>query len=115
MSSENQTRESRGKIQDGIVTLTQGRTFFQNTKIWPMNDSADPLNGWFSKEVADTSSGPASADIYGKLFYYIHGLLRSFLDRLSSLNISFKIFQLDVTLLPDHIEDNTLTRIEVSD
>lgn len=78
-----------------------------------MKDSADPLEGWSSEEVADTSSGPASADIYGKLFYYLHGQLRSFLDRLSSLKISLKILQIDISSLPDHIDNATLSRIEV--
>lgn len=80
-----------------------------------MKDSADPFGGWSLDEVAATSSGPANADIYGKLFYYIHGLLRSFLNRLASLKTSFKLFQLDVAQIPGHIEDDTLSRIEVSD
>lgn len=79
-----------------------------------MTDNADPLNGWSSEEVADTSSGATTADIYGKLFY-IRRLLRPFLDRLSSLNISFKVLQIDVSSLPDHLEADAFSRIEVSD
>lgn len=80
-----------------------------------MKDSADPLGGWSSEEVADMSSGPATADIYGKLFYYIRRLLRSFLDRLSSLDVSFKLFQVGASSLPDHFELDAFSRIEVSD
>lgn len=80
-----------------------------------MKDSADPLNGWSSEEVAATSSGAASADIYGKLFYYLQGLLRSFLNRLPSLKVSFELLQLDVAQLPEHIEHGTLSRIDVSE
>ena len=79
-----------------------------------MNDSADPLNGWSSEEIANTSSGAATADIYGKLFFYIRGLLRSFLDRLSSLNSVFKILRADASSLPDLVDGNAFSRIEVS-
>jgi hypothetical protein len=80
-----------------------------------MKDSADPLGGWSSEEVADMSSGPATADIYGKLFYYIRRLLRSFLDRLSSLDVTFKLFQVGASSLADHFELDAFSRIEVSD
>jgi hypothetical protein len=79
-----------------------------------MKDSADPLEGWPSEDVANTSSGFATADIYGKLFYYIRGLLRSFLDRLSSSMISFKMFQLDVMSLDERLASDTFNRVEVS-
>lgn len=80
-----------------------------------MKDNADPLDGWSLEDVADVSSGPATADIYGKLFYYIRQLLRSFLDRLSSLDVSFKLFQVDASFLPDHFELDAFSRIEVGD
>ncbi|KAK2757688.1 hypothetical protein FQN54_004657 [Arachnomyces sp. PD_36] len=89
-------------------------TFFQNIDTWPMKDDANPLEGWPMAEVEDTASGPASADIYGKLFYYVREMLRSFLDRLRSLKISFRLFQVDVSSLPDHVEKDSLSRIEVS-
>ena len=63
------------------------------------------------EDVANTSSGFATADIYGKLFYYIRGLLRSFLDRLSSSTISFKLFQLDVKFLHEHLASDTFNRV----
>ncbi|RLL98932.1 hypothetical protein CFD26_107683 [Aspergillus turcosus] len=89
-------------------------TFFQTPNTWPIKDSADPLHGWSSEEVADTSSGPATADIYGKLFFYIRGMLQSFLGRLPSLKLSFEVFQVDAACLPDHLENNSFSRIEVS-
>ncbi|KAJ5798007.1 uncharacterized protein N7503_007303 [Penicillium pulvis] len=98
----------------GLTTEHAHENFFQTADIWPMKDSADPLEGWSSEEVAATSSGAASADIYGKLFYYLQGLLRSFLNRLQSLEISFDLFQLDVAQLPDHMENDTFSRIDVS-
>lgn len=96
------------------VVLTQDRTFYQTTNVWPMKDNADPLSGWPSEDVAAASSGAATADVYGKLFFYIRRLLHSFLDRLSGLDVSFELFQVDVTTLPDLLEENAFSRIEVS-
>lgn len=48
---------SQSDIQCGVVTLTQDSTFFKKADIWPMKDSADPLEGWPSKEVADHQVG----------------------------------------------------------
>ncbi|GFF81194.1 hypothetical protein IFM60648_05945 [Aspergillus lentulus] len=89
-------------------------TLFHTANAWPMNDNADPLHGWPLDEVAATSTGPATADIYGKLFFYIRRMLRSFLGRLPSLKLSFKLFQLDAACLPDHLENDSFSRIEVS-
>jgi hypothetical protein len=78
-----------------------------------MKDNADPLNGWSLSEVENCSSGPAAADIYGKIFYYLRAVLRTFLGRLASLQVSFCLFQLDVSNLPEHLEGGTFSRIEV--
>ncbi|KAJ0336226.1 hypothetical protein KNSL1_013354 [Colletotrichum chrysophilum] len=42
-------------------------TIYQEAS-WPMYDNAEPLNGWSAKDVQETQTGPATADIYGKLF-----------------------------------------------
>jgi hypothetical protein len=68
-----------------------------------MKDSADPLNGWDIAEIAVMLSGPATSDIYGKLFYYLRGLFRGFCNRLSPLNVSFQAFHLDAQDLPDQL------------
>lgn len=78
-----------------------------------MHDSADPLNGWSLKEVEDSSSGPATADIYGKLFYHVCAVLRAFLLRLSVLKVFFRLLQVDASDLPDHLENSSFSRIEV--
>lgn len=96
------------------ATLIGYRTFFPAIDTWPMRDNADPLNGWSSKEVEDTSSGPASADIYGKLFYHVRAVLRAFILRLSDLPVSFRLFQMDVSDLPSLLESGSFSRIEVS-
>jgi hypothetical protein len=78
-----------------------------------MHDNADPLDGWSLKEVEDSSSGPAVADIYGKLFYHVRAVLRAFLLRLSGLQVSFRLFQGDTSDLPNHLEGGFFSRIEV--
>ncbi|OBT80489.1 hypothetical protein VF21_00845 [Pseudogymnoascus sp. 05NY08] len=89
-------------------------TFFQTADTWPIRDNADPLNGWSLKEVEDCSSGPASNDIYGKLFYYLRTELRAFALRLSDLQISFWLFQMNASDLPNHLETSFFSRIEVA-
>ena len=93
--------------------LINPRTFFQNADIWPMYDGADPLDGWSAKDVKDTSSGPAAADIYGKLFYHIRAMLRGFILRLSVSPVSFRLFQMDASQLPHDLQSDYFTRIEV--
>jgi hypothetical protein len=80
-----------------------------------MKDNADPLHGWSLEEVSNTLSGAATADIYGKLFYYLRGLLYAFLNRISGLNVSFKLLQLDASSLPGHLDKESFSRIDVSD
>lgn len=93
--------------------LTDYRTFFQTTGTWQMYDNADPLHGWSLMDVEDSSNGPAAADIYSKLFYHVRAVLRAFLLRLSGLQVSFRLFQVDASDLPNHLEDGSFSRIEV--
>jgi hypothetical protein len=95
--------------------LTRCRTFFQTADSWPMHDYADPLNGWSLKDVLDTSSGPATADVYGKLFYHVRAELGTFLRHISDLRMSFRLFQEDASSLPEHVEYGSFDRIEVRD
>ncbi|RGP78863.1 set and mynd domain-containing 3 [Fusarium longipes] len=89
-------------------------TFFQNTESWSMHDNADPLNGWSMKEVEGVPTGPATSDIYGKLFHYVRSLLKKFLERISISGVTFELCQVDASDLPDHLEERTFDRIEVS-
>ncbi|KAL7808180.1 hypothetical protein V8C26DRAFT_304456 [Trichoderma gracile] len=89
-------------------------TLYQSINIWPMKDNSDPLAGWSPKDVEDTPSGPATADIYGKLFYHLRALLRSFVLQCSKLRVSFRLFHLDFSDLETHLERNYFSRIEVS-
>ena len=81
-----------------------------------MSDCSDSVDGWGLEEVEATLSGAASADVYGKLYYFVRGMLVSFLRRLSDTKASFRLFQIDVTELPAYLEENplaTFSRIEV--
>lgn len=100
-------QESRG--------LTSFRTFFRATQNWPMPDNADPLHGWPPKAIQETSSGPAKADIYGKLFTYLRTLLRTFLNRLAcQQQFSFRMYHVDARVLRDYLEAGSFSRIEVT-
>ncbi|KAL4973168.1 hypothetical protein BDW66DRAFT_168860 [Aspergillus desertorum] len=78
-------------------------TIYRNSTTWPMPDNADPRHGWPAEEIERTSTGRATADIYGKLFFYLRRTISSFLTRLSSLNASFKLLQ-----------ESSFSRIDVS-
>ncbi|KAF5234485.1 hypothetical protein FAUST_7573 [Fusarium austroamericanum] len=89
-------------------------TFFQNKDSWPMYDNSDPLSGWSIKEIEATWIGPATSDIYGKLFRHVKCLLKAFVERLSSSSMTFKLLQVDASDLPSHQLERSFDRIEVS-
>ena len=95
------------------MNLINNRTLFQIPDVWPMADSADPLEGWFLKDVEASSSGPATADIYGKLLNHIRAVLRAFLTRLSDSQVTFRLFCVKLRELPNHLERGSFSRIEV--
>ena len=88
------------------------RTLFQSGD-WPMPYDADPLDGWLLKDVEATSSGPATADVYGKLYYHVRGVLASFLCRISDAKVSFRLFHMDASEVPKFLEKRSFSRIEV--
>ncbi|KYG40502.1 hypothetical protein M433DRAFT_116968 [Acidomyces richmondensis BFW] len=89
-------------------------TLFQNADAWPMPDSADPLEGWANPDVFATFNGPASKDLYGKLYYYVKGVLRSFCQRMSSLECNIQMFSIDAQELASHLQVSSFARIDVS-
>lgn len=80
-----------------------------------MPDNADPLTGWSPEEVHRTPSGPAKADIYGKLFAHLRTVLGSFLERLSSSKVSLQLYHEDASVLPRYLShaSGSYSRIEV--
>lgn len=114
MTFRNQTREQlTALIGKRSIDLTTYRTLFQTADTWPLHNNADPLNGWSLREIESSPSGPASADIYGKLFYYLRAQIQEFLLRLSDLEVCFRLFQVNAADLPDHLESDSFSRIEV--
>ena len=77
-----------------------------------MDDKADPSDEWPTLDVQQTSS-PALRDWYGKLFIHLHGVLERFLERLKKIRISFDLYNVDVNELPEHLEFDKCSRIEV--
>ncbi|KAF4500706.1 hypothetical protein FAGAP_3069 [Fusarium agapanthi] len=88
-------------------------TFFQFGGTWPMQDSADPVEGWSLGEVEKTPIGLATSDVYGKLFYYIRSMIKRFLDRVCKSTVAFQLLQVDAVELDDELE-GSFDRIEVS-
>ncbi|PYH42140.1 uncharacterized protein BP01DRAFT_405627 [Aspergillus saccharolyticus JOP 1030-1] len=89
-------------------------TFFQSADRWPMSDNADPMQGWSLEKVLDTSSGAATADYYGKLYFHLRELLGAFLDRTAGAQISFQICNLDSTRLCSLLRHHSFSRIDIS-
>jgi hypothetical protein len=89
------------------------RTFFQTADVWPLKDSADPADGWETKDVAATSTGALVNDTYGKLYFYVKDILTSFCRRVQTLKISINLYQEDAKSLADHFSPGTFSRIEV--
>ncbi|KAM0126323.1 hypothetical protein ACHAO1_010135 [Botrytis cinerea] len=88
-------------------------TLFQDAKAWPLCDRADPLAGWNIWEV-DCTITPAKEDLYGKLFVYLYDMFNDFQTRLSTININFELYSLDIRDLPKYLEKDRYTRIEVA-
>ncbi|KAF9773218.1 hypothetical protein IL306_009010 [Fusarium sp. DS 682] len=89
-------------------------TFFKPNATWPMHDSANPLNGWSAKEVEMAPNGPATSDIYGKLFNFLRSMLKRFIARVSNMEAAFQLLHVDAAHLPGHVQNRSFDRIEVS-
>lgn len=80
-----------------------------------MMDSANPLQGWSSPEVLNTYAGPATGDLYGKLFHHISKHLEKFHTRLTNHGSDFFFLNVNARLLRDQatIKYKAFARIEV--
>ena len=86
-------------------------TFFYD-KIWPMDDSADPLSGWSVADI-QTVCFPASSDSYGKLYVYLDRLFKRFVTRVELNQIHFGLFHFDARSLGNVLDKRKYSRIEV--
>ncbi|RAK79057.1 uncharacterized protein BO72DRAFT_476153 [Aspergillus fijiensis CBS 313.89] len=89
-------------------------TLFQYRGVWPLMARANPLSGWSLRDVLETRSGPATADVYGKLFRYLHKTLARFVERLSSTKIAFQFHQTTAAHLVEGLDKGSFDRIELS-
>lgn len=88
------------------------RTLFHSAE-WPYKDYYQPIHGWSLGEVIKVSSGEATSDYVGKLFYYLEDLFAQFWRQLRSRNISFRLYDQDIQQLATTLEVNAFARIEV--
>jgi hypothetical protein len=80
-----------------------------------MKDDADPLLGWSLPEILKQNVGPASNDIYGKLYFRLHDQLSLFRRNLNKSNgCDFNLLNMDAELLAQLLPEATaFDRIEV--
>lgn len=89
------------------------RTIFRNLDSWPLQDCADPTDGWSIIEVQKVSTGAATNDMYGKLYLYLKGLFIQFHGRLSTLDVSFQLHNVGAENLKETLGPKSFDRIEV--
>jgi hypothetical protein len=93
-------------------------TFFRDARsliyhIWKHEDTADPLDGWERLDVLSTDCGPASQDLYGKLYYYLKDMFRGFRQQVLSREMSFEVLNINPQKLRFELEIGTFDRVEV--
>lgn len=77
-------------------------------------DNADPVQGWLFDDVDAASRDATTADVYGKLFRYVHQTLSSFLNRLETVTANFHLFHNNAAHLPVILRLQRFDRIEVT-
>lgn len=78
-----------------------------------MEYSCEPLDGWPAKDVEMTQHGPATSDIYGRLFTYLRSVLKHFMSRIEDKTISFQLIHHNASDLLDQLKKGSFDRIEV--
>ncbi|RMJ15138.1 hypothetical protein BHE90_002680 [Fusarium euwallaceae] len=81
---------------------------------WPYAGDFQPIQGWDLDEVTKVSSGVASLDHFGKLFYYLQELFAKFCRQLKSRSISFRLYNQDIHYLAGNLQTRFFARIELS-
>ncbi|KAI8656486.1 DUF4470 domain-containing protein [Fusarium sp. Ph1] len=71
-----------------------------------------PIHGWGFGEVIKVSTGEASMDHYGKLFYYLQEVFVKFYGDLRSRNLSFRLYNQDIQHLAGSLGAQSFARIE---
>ncbi|KAJ6576027.1 hypothetical protein DFH09DRAFT_980979 [Mycena vulgaris] len=94
---------------------TPNRFLFSPAGKWMQGDMANPLDSWDPVAVVDAGKkhGVPRSDLYGCLYFYLTGLLRSFVDRLSHLRIAFKVFNMDASDLARSMKSGALSHFGI--
>ncbi|MCJ1477201.1 hypothetical protein MMC13_005872 [Lambiella insularis] len=77
---------------------TPNPSFFQQTDLWPMTDSADPLEGWPLTEIIKAAGFPSN-DLYGGLYFHLKDVFTRFCKNLSKRSITFVLTHADAVVL----------------
>ncbi|KAL6354456.1 hypothetical protein LRP88_11791 [Fusarium phalaenopsidis] len=85
-----------------------------NPAHWPYRGDLQPIHGWGFGEVIKVSTGEASMDHYGKLFYYLQEVFVKFYGDLRSRNLSFRLYNQDIQHLAGSLGAQSFARIELS-
>lgn len=67
-----------------------------------MRDSSDPLDGWKFEEFL-TEAHSAEHDIYGQLHFHVREMLFKFCQKIGTLQLHIRLFQMDAETLPTKI------------
>jgi hypothetical protein len=90
--------------------------FFGEHVSYPDKATNEPLSEW-PMELLDNKDSPASNDVYGKMFFYLRGLLVEFQSRIQSMKTFgvrlFPFFIGDIPRMPSS-EASLFDRMEVS-
>ena len=73
-----------------------------------------PLNGWSLSDVLKTDVGPATSDMFGKLFYHVQSVFHSFYRHIAIADVEFQLFNFDAKELPGYIKGKEFARIEIA-
>ncbi|KAI8713033.1 DUF4470 domain-containing protein [Fusarium sp. LHS14.1] len=92
---------------------TPNPTLFHSAH-WPYRGDLQPSHGWGFGEVIRMSTGEASMDHYGKLFYYLQGVFVKFSRDVRSRNLYFRLYNQDIQHLAGKLETQFFARIELS-
>lgn len=89
------------------------RTIFQAADSWPLNDQANPMNGWPPSKVRATPYR-AAEDLYGRFFSYLRTTFTAFIKRVATVKMHFELFNVDAMELYHLAEKGVYDRVETS-
>lgn len=80
---------------------------------WPIPCYATPLHGWKYTDTVATSAGPATNDVYGRLYHHILLQLKAFRKQVGTTTTTFDFYNISATDIPSVLEQASFDRIDV--